>query len=365
MKIKIVFCHLFNDYSGSPKVLRSIVDSVSTASIPIKIYFGSGGDGFLSGTRIPSANYWYRHMPYRPLTFLTYFFSQLLLFVKLLFDKEIDKDAIVYVNTLLPFGAALYGRFTGKKVIYHIHEISISPLLLRWSLIQIVKLTSTLNIYVSNSHMQNLLIRGVDSRYVYNSLDPVFKIRATKSKYKYRKGEIFSVLMIASLRTYKGVPEFINLAKTLLDYKDIQFDLVLNDDKKSIEKYFSSFDVPHNLNIHSRIYDTAIFYSKASVLLNLSRVDQWVETFGLTILEAMAFGVPVIVPPVGGPSELVEDGIQGYLVDSRDEDLLRNRLLNLYNDESLCREMSRAGEIRSDDFCRERFNESIFNVLNI
>lgn len=48
----------------------------------------------------------------------------------------------------------------------------------------------------------------------------------------------------------------------------------------------------------------------------------WVEAFGNTCIEAMAGGTPVIAYNEGGPSELIEDGISGFLVPPRDVDAL-------------------------------------------
>jgi len=47
------------------------------------------------------------------------------------------------------------------------------------------------------------------------------------------------------------------------------------------------------------------------------------EGLGLTILEAVSQGLPVIATKCGGPEEVIEDGINGYLVDySTDEDII-------------------------------------------
>ena len=42
------------------------------------------------------------------------------------------------------------------------------------------------------------------------------------------------------------------------------------------------------------------------------------EEFGLALLEALATGLPVVAPAGGGPATFVEDGVTGFLVDTRD-----------------------------------------------
>jgi glycosyltransferase involved in cell wall biosynthesis len=170
--------------------------------------------------------------------------------------------------------------------------------------------------------------------------------------------------MLASLRDYKGVPELMRLAGRFSARADLTFHLVLNDDETAVRRYFSATAAPANVAVHPRTSDTAAHYARASLVLNLSRPDLWIETFGLTILEAMAFGVPVIAPPVGGPLELISDGFDGFLIDSRDGNAVAEKVQSLADDEGLCQRLSVAARLRSARFSREAFAASIGKVLD-
>lgn len=361
----IVFAHLLNDRSGSPRVLCSAIAALQRTEDKLHLFVGSDGSGCLDDLDIKTTKYWYWRTPYRILTLFTYLLSQLALFIRLARSSFIDKNAVIYVNTLLPFGAAIFGRLTGRPVIYHLHEVSVSPAPLRWFLMTIARRTASALIYVSDFHRSCLPIAGVPSVTVHNALDDIFLQRALISQYLYREDGFFNVLMLASLRDYKGIPEFINLARSLENRSDIRFHLVANDDEAAIERYFTNFTLPDNVKVHPRTGDPGLYYQHAGIVLNLSPPDKWVETFGLTLLEAMAFGVPVIAPPVGGPLEVVADGYEGFCVDSRNAEELRAKLLQFVDNEALARQFSAAARQKALLFSTDVFAESLQKLFLI
>jgi D-inositol-3-phosphate glycosyltransferase len=72
----------------------------------------------------------------------------------------------------------------------------------------------------------------------------------------------------------------------------------------------------------------------------------WYEPFGITPLEAMACGTPVIGSAVGGIQYTVRDGVTGFLVPPRDAAALAQRLIELHRRPALGRALGAAGVAR-------------------
>jgi glycosyltransferase involved in cell wall biosynthesis len=77
------------------------------------------------------------------------------------------------------------------------------------------------------------------------------------------------------------------------------------------------------------------------------------EGLSHTLLEVQALGTPIVASGVCGNPEVVEDGVNGLLVDPRDHASLRRALETLLGDRSIQRRFVAAGLERSADFTRE------------
>ena len=119
----IVCFHLFNDYSGSPKVLKMVLEGMLRKGYRIDLVSSQSGilDELLSYENLHKHTYPYRFSNNPAVTMLRYCVVQLYTFL-LAFRWLFHKEVVFYINTLLPVGPALAGRLMGKRVVYHYHE---------------------------------------------------------------------------------------------------------------------------------------------------------------------------------------------------------------------------------------------------
>jgi D-inositol-3-phosphate glycosyltransferase len=85
------------------------------------------------------------------------------------------------------------------------------------------------------------------------------------------------------------------------------------------------------------------YYRAADVCVVPSRS----ESFGLVALEAAACGTPVVAAAVGGLRTVVEDGLTGLLVDSRDPAEYAEAVAGILDDDGVAEKMATAGAERA------------------
>ncbi len=336
--------------------MRNVIEIARDNGFEVELYT-SNSEGFLTG--IAGITYhpnFYKRSKIRLLTLILFFSSQFFLFFSTLFSQR-SSNAIFYVNTILPFGSILAGRILGQRVISHVHEFEISPKALSNFLFAVVKRFSSEIVLVSNFLKSNPAIKGTNNRVIYNCVTSDFE---KKVRLNPESNSHFNVLMLASLRPYKGIYEFIILAEKI---PKAQFELVLSDESSEVAKFVAENSIPDNLKIFPVQKDVQPFYRLASLLINLTQKDKVVESFGLTVLEGMYYGLPAIVPTAGGITELVDSGINGFQIDYSRLDLIEVEIRKMMNDKGYWERLSHAAFIKKESFSRKAFERQILQLL--
>ena len=123
-----------------------------------------------------------------------------------------------------------------------------------------------------------------------------------------------------------------NVENPFDDYSNLQ------DDEKNILDQIMKLIYNNNcsdkvtmfsINTQKELAETYSYFADKKSIFTLPSIY---ETFGLTLIEAMASGLPAVVTKNGGPAEVIKDGKYGILINPNDSENIAEGLLSLLTD---------------------------------
>lgn len=178
------------------------------------------------------------------------------------------------------------------------------------------------------------------------------------------------VLAAGRLVEKKGFHVLLDAARVLLD-RGVRFRILLigeGDQRASLE------DDVRRLGLQDRVTlagprqrgDILVQMRRARVLAApcLVAADGNRDALPTVLLEALACGLPVVTTPVNGIPEIVEDGIEGLVVDEGDAEALADGLQRVLRDDLLWHRLSTAGPLKvADRFDRRHTLSQLLDVF--
>ncbi len=148
------------------------------------------------------------------------------------------------------------------------------------------------------------------------------------------------ILFVGRLHPVKGV-QYLLGAMSIVHQELPEAKLILvgdGEERELLESLTDSLGIRECVEFagrvpHERVQDY-MNLAEVFVLPSLS------EGFPVTILEAMACGLPIVATRVGGVPDIIEDGANGYLINTKNPEQIAEALLKLLQDEQLREDIS-------------------------
>ncbi len=210
-----------------------------------------------------------------------------------------------------------------------------NPLLSGSLLSTLVKMTYRVSDVIVSNSRSGLIAKGAPlkkSLVIYNGFDfsrlsRVNVDECLKLKSSLLQGKHFVVSMFARVDKAKDYDMFLSVARKIQFLrKDVLF---LSIGKGNMLSYYldkQKRERIENLRFVGFKSDVETFYFISDVCVLFTNDEYHAEGVSNSILEAMAFGKPIIATSGGGTPELVDDGIDGFLVPSKDVAMAVDRL---------------------------------------
>ncbi len=262
------------------------------------------------------------------------------------------------ISSVIP-GGALAARLAGARHVWHVRELYPTALLTpviglermlglieRLSAAVVVPTRRVAALFAGSAKV-SVIPEGIDRRYFDEPRRAAGDAREAIGIARDRP----AILVAGTVEPAKGQLHAVHVLAAL-GRRGIEAQLVLcgntpnADYRREIERSAADLGVAARVHLLGFQRDLVPLYDAASALLVASRR----ESFGLTIAEAMARGVPVVATRSGGPEELVADRESGFLVPVGDEGAMADRLHTVLVDPARAERLGRAGRERAVEY---------------
>ncbi|MFH1540807.1 MAG: glycosyltransferase [Elusimicrobiota bacterium] len=166
----------------------------------------------------------------------------------------------------------------------------------------------------------------------------------------------FVVGCVMRLHIEKGVYLIPEIAKIVKNYdtsnfsdkgKDIKFSIFGDGpERDNLKLQITNYKLQNEVRLFGWQNDLEKIYNSVYILL-LPSIE---ESFPQAVLDAMAFGIPVVATDVGGLSELVENNKTGILIKNRTPEAFASAILSIIKDQRLYQYFSENSRTKAAEF---------------
>jgi len=276
-------------------------------------------------------------------------------------NRKVD---LVFSNSVVNFSGAMAARIARRPHIWYLHELlggqnsQIKFILGKKSLIKIISAFSCLVAGNSQATLEPFSDPN-KIRLVYNGIEltenPDRSFLGTREKLDLREDDII-LGMVGRVCPEKGQMEVLE-AFALLKNEFPALKLLVAGEIKD-KKYFLKLEKKvEDLSLQEDVLFTGRMEHILSVIhtMDILIVASRSESFGRVIIEAMSVKTPVVAVRSGGIPEIIEDGINGFLLPSNDPGDLISGVQPLLEN----RDKAAAAVLKAAETVEKKFNINV------
>ncbi len=161
----------------------------------------------------------------------------------------------------------------------------------------------------------------------------------------------FLAIHLSNLRPVKRIPDLLEIMAKVKENKRIKLLILAGGDFSEYVPLVKKYGIEKNIIIKTNVQDIENYISAADVGLYTS--DE--ESFGMGILETMAYGKPVLATRAGGIPEFMKNNVSGFLFPVGDTSAFAAKLLALAGDGALVEKLGQnAHAIAHSEYTAEK-----------
>ena len=199
---------------------------------------------------------------------------------------------------------------------------------------------------------------------IYNAPEQIFLSDISKGEAKNKLGLSGNIILsVGRLAAWKGFSDLIHIMPDLLK-ENPAFRLVIVGDgreKRNLRLEIKKLNLEGRVELTGSIphFQMPLYFKAADVFV----LNSGYEGLSHVILEAMQYEVPVIASAEGGNPELIENGLNGFLVEYKNQEQLKDAILKLWRDKNLQEKFIQNSKEKLKNFTWENLMGKTLEIL--
>ncbi|MGH0632168.1 glycosyltransferase family 4 protein [Bacillus pacificus] len=238
-------------------------------------------------------------------------------------------------------------KFFGKRVILHIHGAEFMLFYEESNervKSQIQEVLEQVDVIITLSKKWKTDIEGITSnknvKVIYNAID--------STKFNLSKLNEQNILFMGRVGTRKGIYDFLDIMPNILkDFPNAKLHIAGDGDLSLLDRKIEELNIKNHVCVYGWIdYKQKIkILEKSSIFI----LPSYNEGLPVSILEAMATGLPVISTDVGGITEQIVNDLNGFIIKPGDKEGLIKYTNYLLKNQNIRREFGKEGRNRVEE----------------
>ncbi len=262
---------------------------------------------------------------------------------------------VIHGNAEEAYHFGLIARLNGAAYVFTSHAPDIPTTGILKGILRPVKFLKSINTYLLRQAMveansivafsqfsRNLIVKGLGEKFAEKV--KVISPGIENSWFEVERNEVISkrILFWGRIEEEKGLPElFVALKTVIKNFNDVKLTLVGEGNRL---KEYKSLVADLNLADHVEFtgWKTSAEIQNLSGQSSLGVFPSRIESFGLSVIEAMAATLPVVASRGGAIPENIKDGVTGKLVPVNNSDALAEAIISVLKDPASAEKKAKA-----------------------
>lgn len=260
------------------------------------------------------------------------------------FIKE-NKIGIVDTNTAVVFPGAIAAKKCKIKSVWHIREIIKSNLE--------NKVISFIMDHYADLIVANSMATGTALKVNQDKVKVVYNAVENNNVENVIAHDNIIVGMAGRINRWKGQKLFVDVAEIVHnEFPEVKFKIAgeafTGEEylKQELIEYINQKELTDTVLLLGQVNNMSSFYSELDLFVLPSTQP---EPFGLVVIEAMEYGIPVIATNHGGPTEIIDNGVDGFLVSYENAEKMANVILELIKNSEKRQLMGELARIKKEN----------------